>query len=211
MNYLMTFLEGFASFISPCILPLIPLYISYFSGNEKENTKKTLLNSIMFCLGFSFIFILMAVFASSVGLFINANLKIIKIIFGVVCIIFGLLYMEIFKTKLLNKIFSINFDVKNLNIFRSFIFGILFSISHAPCTGPFLGSALMLIIKEQNVINGVLLMLAYCVGIGIPFIVSAILIDKIKVVFDFIKNHYGVVKIVAGVLLIISGLYLIFM
>ncbi len=207
----MTFLEGFASFISPCILPLIPLYVSYFSGSEKENTKKTIINAIVFCIGFSLIFILMAIFASSVGLFINTNIRTINIVFGIICIIFGLFYMEIFKIKIFNKTINIPFDVKNLNIIRSFIFGVLFSISHAPCTGPFLGSALMLIIKEQKLFNGVILMITYCVGIGIPVIISAVLVDKLKIIFDFIKNHYNIVKIIAGLLLIVTGIYLILM
>ena len=209
MNYLMTFLEGFASFISPCILPLIPLYISYFSGSEKDNTKKTLLNAIIFCLGFTLIFILMAVFASSLGVAINQHIKIIKLIFGIICIIFGLLYMDIFKFKVLGKSFNFKFDVSNLNIIRSFVFGIFFSVSHAPCTGMFLGAALMLITKEQNILQGILLMLTYSLGIGIPFIISALLIQKLKTVFDFIKKHFKAVKIIAGILLIITGIYLI--
>lgn len=209
MNYIMTFLEGFASFISPCILPLIPLYVSYFSGNENGNTKKALVNAISFCLGFSLIFILTAVFASTLGLFINSNLKIIKLLFGIICMIFGLVYMNVLKLNLFNNALNIKLDLSNLNIFRSFIFGILFSISHAPCVGPFIGAALMLIIKEQNIIRAITLMISYCVGISIPFLISAILIDKAKVVFTFIKKHYMIVKIIAGLLLILTGIYLI--
>ena len=208
MNYLMTFLEGFASFISPCILPLIPMYISYFSGNEKANTKKTLANAIMFCLGFTIIFILMAVFASTLGVIINEHIHTIKIIFGIICILMGILYMDIFKFKLFGKTINFKFDVTNLNLVRSFIFGMLFSISHAPCTGAFLGSALMLVTKQQDMLQGVLLMLTYSVGMAIPFIISALLIQKLKTVFDFIKKHYRVVKIIAGILLIITCIYL---
>ena len=209
MNYLMTFLEGFASFISPCILPLIPMYISYFSGSEKDNAKKTLLNAIMFCVGFTIIFILMAVFASSLGALINNYISIIKVFFGIICIIWGLLYMDILKFKLFSKSLNIKFDVTNLNIFRSFIFGMLFSVSHAPCTGMFLGAALMLITKEQDMLQGILLMLTYSIGIAIPFIISALLIQKMKVLFDFIKKHFKVIKIIAGILLILTGIYLI--
>ena len=209
MNYLMTFLEGFASFISPCILPLIPMYISYFSRSEKDNTKKTLTNAIMFCLGFTLIFILMAVFASSLGVIINQHINIIKIVFGIICILFGILYMDIFKFKMLGKSLNFKFDVTNLNVFRSFVFGILFSVSHVPCTGAFLGSALMLVTKEQDMLQGILLMITYSIGIGIPFIISALLVQKMKTVFDFIKKHFRVVKIIAGILLIFTGLYLI--
>ena len=96
-----------------------------------------------------------------------------------------------------------------MNIFRSFLFGILFSISHAPCVGAFLSSALMLIVKEQDIIKGLILMSLYSIGLGIPFILSALLIEKSKVVFNFIKKHYNVVKAISGALLIISGIYLI--
>ena len=209
MNYLMTFLEGFASFISPCILPLIPMYISYFSGSTKDNTKKTLFNALMFCLGFTLIFILMAFFVSSLGMIINKYISIIKIVFGIICIVWGLLYMDIFKLKFFGKSLNIKYDVTNLNLIRSFIFGILFSISHAPCTGVFLGAALMLIAKEQNILQGFLLMLTYSFGIAIPFIISALLIQKMKTLFNFIKKHFKVIKIIAGILLILTGIYLI--
>ncbi len=209
MDYLMTFLEGFASFVSPCILPLIPMYISYFSGSEKDNTKKTFLNALMFCFGFTIIFILMAIFASSFGIVINQHINIIKTIFGIICIIFGILYMDIFKFKLLSKSLNLKFDVTNLNMIRSFVFGMLFSVSHAPCTGMFLGAALMIITKEQSLLQGILLILTYSIGIAIPFIISALLINKMKALFSFIKKHFRVIKIIAGILLILTGVYLI--
>ncbi len=210
MDYFLTFLEGFASFISPCILPLVPMYISYFSGTQESGTKKALTNSFFFVLGFMAIFILMAIFASSLGIFINENIKTIKIVFGFLMILLGFIYMDLIKiTGISSYTAKNNYDVKNLNPIRSFVFGVLFSISHTPCVGVFLGSALMLISAEQDVIKGILLMLLYSLGIGIPFIFSAVLIEKLKNVFGVIKKNYKVVKIISGVLLIATGLYFI--
>ncbi len=210
MDYLLTLIEGVASFISPCILPLVPMYISYFSGAQKSDTKKTFINSLFFVLGFTLIFILMAVFASSLGILINNNITFIKIIFGLLMILLGLIYMDLIKISgLFFNSKQYKFDVNNLNPLRSFVFGLLFSVSHLPCVGVFLGSALMLISTEQNVIKGIILMLFYSLGIGIPFVISAILIEKIKVVFKVIKKNYKVVKIISGSILIISGIYFI--
>jgi cytochrome c-type biogenesis protein len=147
MTYLLTFLEGLASFVSPCILPLVPLYISYFSGANATNTKKAFTNSLFFVLGFTLIFVLMAVLTSTLGAFISSNMRYIKYIFGALTIILGLIYLDIFKLKFLNSALNIKFDLTSLNVFRSFIFGILFSVSHTPCIGYFIGSALMLVIR----------------------------------------------------------------
>lgn len=97
MDYILTFLEGVASFISPCLLPMLPIYISYFAGQENKSMKKTVLNSIGFVLGFTIVFLILSIFASTFGSFISNNLKILKIIFGVVIIILGLNYMQVLK------------------------------------------------------------------------------------------------------------------
>ena len=104
MDYILTFLEGIASFISPCLLPMVPIYISYFIGEDDNSNKKAILNSIGFVLGFTTIFILLAIFASKLGIIISENIKYIKIIFGIVIIILGLNYMEIFNIKFLQRI-----------------------------------------------------------------------------------------------------------
>ena len=97
MDYLMTFIEGIASFISPCVLPMLPIYISYFAGKDEENKNKALINAFGFVLGFSIIFIILSIFASTFGKMIASHLKYIKIIFGIIIIILGLNYIEIIK------------------------------------------------------------------------------------------------------------------
>ena len=118
--------------------------------------------------------------------------------------------MQILKLNFLNRTKRFKTDTQNLNFFKSIIFGILFSISWTPCIGTFLSSALLLIAKQQNVIEGITLMLVYSVGLGIPFIISAVLIEKLKEMFNFIKRNYDKVKIISGLILIVMGIYMIF-
>lgn len=210
MEYVFTFLEGFASFISPCLLPMLPIYISYFMGDKENDNKKTIINSIGFVLGFTIVFLLMAIFASTLGIFVSKYLKYIKVIFGIIVILLGLNYMEVLNFKFLNNSKGINMKVKNLNFLKSMLFGILFSISWTPCVGTFLGSALLLVAKGNDLLKGIILMLLYSVGLGIPFVISVILMEKLKSIFDFIKKNYGVIKKICGIVLIIMGIYIMF-
>jgi len=187
---------------------MVPIYISYFIGENNDN-KKAILNSVGFVLGFTIIFLILSIFASSLGTILSSNIKYIKILFGIVIILFGLNYMEALKLGFLNKTKSKNMDMKNFNFFKAMLFGILFSISWTPCIGTFLSSALLLIAKGQDIFKGIVMMFLYSIGLGIPFIISAILIEKLKKVFDFIKKHYEVIKRISGVILIIAGIYMI--
>lgn len=208
MTYLFTFLEGFASFISPCILPLLPAYISYFAGSEQKKSK-ALTNSISFVIGFSIVFILLAIIANRVGNTITAYIKYEKIFFGILIIFLGLNYIEIIKVNLFNKFKKFNANVKDLNFIKTFIFGMLFSISMTPCVGTFLSSALLLIASEENIVKGLILIILYCIGLGLPFIISSVLIDRLKNIFNFIKKNFRIVKNISGAVLIIMGIYLI--
>ena len=210
MDYILTFLEGIASFISPCLLPMVPIYISYFIGEDDNNNKKAILNSLGFVLGFTTVFLILSIFASQLGAVLSSNIKYIKIFFGIVIILFGLNYMGYLKIGFLNKSKVKNIDTKNFNFFKSMLFGILFSVSWTPCIGTFLSSALLLIAKEQDMLKGIIMMLLYSIGLGIPFIISAILIEKLNNVFNFIKKHYDVIKKVSGVILIGAGVYMKF-
>ena len=211
MDYVFTFLEGIASFISPCLLPMLPIYISYFIGEDDKNTSKAVINASGFVLGFTIVFLVLSIFASQLGIFISSNIKYIKIVFGIIIILFGLNYMEIFKIKFLNKSKVINANTKNLNFIKAMLFGILFSISWTPCIGTFLSSALLLVAKQQDMIKGILLMVVYSIGLGIPFIISVALIEKLKEMFNFIKKNYNAIKKISGIILIAMGVYTIFL
>lgn len=208
MEFLFTFIEGIASFVSPCLLPMIPIYISYFAGKDEKKTSKALINSCGFVLGFTTIFIVLAIFASKLGIILSENIKYIKIVFGIVIILLGLNYMDILNIKFLNKTSFKKFDNKNLNFIKAFAFGCLFSISWTPCIGTFLSSALLMIAKQQEMAKGILLMLVYSIGLGIPFIISTLLIEKLKEVFNFIKKNYNIVKKISGAILILMGFYM---
>lgn len=210
MEFLFTFLEGIASFISPCVLPMLPIYISYFAGKEDSKTSRALLNSIGFVIGNTIIFILFAIIASYAGALALGIQKYIKILFGVVIIILGLNYMGILKIKFLNKEIGIKKKIDDFTFFKTILFGMMFSISWTPCIGSFLGSALLLIANKQNILQGILLMLIYSIGFGIPFIISAVLIEKLKNFYNLIKKNYKTIKIISGIILIVMGVYVIF-
>ena len=152
---------------------------------------------------------ILSIFASQLGVVLSNNIRYIKIFFGIIIILFGLNYMEFLNIGFLNKSKMKNLNTKNLNFFKSMLFGMLFSVSWTPCIGTFLSSALLLISKEQNILKGLIMMLLYSIGLGIPFIISAILIEKLKNIFEFIKKHYDVIKRISGVILIVAGIYMI--
>ena len=210
MEYIFTFLEGIASFISPCLLQMLKIYIYYFMGEEEDNKKKVVINSIGFVLGFTIVFLILSIFASTLGNLVSEYIKYIKIVFGIIIIFLGLNYMGVLKLNFLNKTKQVKANTKNLNFFKTIMFGILFSISWTPCIGTFLSSALLLIAKEQELLKGIILMFIYSIGLGIPFIISAVLIEKMKEIFDFIKKNYTKVKIISGLILIGMGIYTIF-
>ena len=207
MQYLITFLEGIISFISPCMLPMIPLYISYFSGDNKDNRRKTILSSIAFVIGFTLVFCILGLFAGTIGQVLTKYKRIVNLICGIIIILFGLTYLDFIKIPFFK---GMKKKEKVTGVFSAFIFGIIFSINLTPCIGAFLGSALMMASSSQNMIEGVLLLFVYSLGLGIPFILSAVLLDKLKNTFNFIKKHYKVINVVCGVFLIIIGILMAF-
>ena len=207
MTYIITFLEGIITFISPCLLPMLPIYISFFAGGNgnKSGKSKALINAVSFVIGFTVVFVILGVFAGTLGRLLMRYQTAVNIVSGLLVIVFGLNFIGILKIPLLNKTFKLNADTKDLGIVSSFIFGVIFSIGWTPCVGAFLGSALMLVSQQGSVIKGILMMLCYSAGLGIPFILAAVLIDKLKSTFNFIKKNYGIINIISGVVLILVG------
>ncbi len=207
MIYLVTFLEGLISFISPCMLPMIPIYITYFTGdvNKKNNT---IINSIAFVIGFTVVFCILGIFAGTIGGLLKNYQNIVNIICGIIVIIFGLNYLEfinirIFKSKGKN-------NKKITGVFSAFIFGVIFSMNLTPCVGAFLGSAIMMASVSGTVLKGISLLFVYSLGLGIPIIVSALFIKKLNSVFNFIKKHYKIINNICGIFLIIIGIAMAF-
>ena len=205
MQYVISFLEGIITFISPCLLPMLPIYISYFAGGGERSTKKTLTGAIGFVVGFTVVFTLMGALAGTVGSFLKEHQTAVNIISGIVVIFFGLNFLGVFKLNLFRGS-DRSVDTSNMGFFSAVLFGMIFSLGWTPCVGAFLGSALMLASQQGSVLVGTLMLLAYSLGLGVPFILSAVLIDKLKSAFDWIKRNYKVINIVSGSLLVGIGI-----
>lgn len=205
MQYLISFLEGIVTFISPCLLPMLPIYISYFAGGSERSTAKTLRCALGFVLGFTAVFVAMGALAGTVGSFLIRYQTIVNIILGGIVVLFGLNFLGLVN---LNIFRGMQGGVKtaDMNFWSAMIFGVVFSVGWTPCVGVFLGSALMLASQQGSALVGTLMLLSYSLGLGVPFLVSAVLIDQLKGTFNFIKRNYAVVNRVCGGLLILVGL-----
>lgn len=205
MQYVLLFLEGIITFISPCLLPMLPIYISYFSASE-EGRGKALTNSMGFVLGFTLVFVAMGAFAGVVGRLIREYTTILNAVTGLIVIVFGLNFLGVLKIGFLNFMGNRDVNVKKLGFFSSMLFGLAFSISWTPCVGAFLGSALMMASLGGSLLHGISMLLTFSLGLGIPFVASALLIDQLKGTFDFVKRNYKTINLVSGGLLIVVGI-----
>lgn len=205
MQYLISFLEGIITFISPCLLPMLPIYISYFAGGAQRETSRTIKCALGFVLGFTVVFVAMGALAGTVGSFLREYQTAVNIVSGAIVVLFGLSFMGVFNLKLF-KGSSRSVDTQNLGFISALVFGMIFSIGWTPCVGAFLGSALMLASQQGHVLEGMIMLLAYSLGLGIPFLISAVLIEKLKAAFDWIKRNYRIINLVCGGLLVITGI-----
>lgn len=205
MQYLIAFLEGIITFISPCLLPMLPIYVSYFAGGGERSAGKTLKTALGFVLGFTLVFVAMGALAGTVGYFFKSHQTAVNLISGLVVIFFGLNFLGIVKLNLFRGS-GRAVDARSLGFFSALAFGVIFSLGWTPCVGAFLGSALMLASQQGHVVGGVIMLLVYSLGLGIPFILSAVLIDKLKSTFGWIKAHYQIINRISGGLLVLIGI-----
>jgi cytochrome c-type biogenesis protein len=218
MSFFIAFVAGLTSFFSPCVIPLIPAYISFITGlsleelketRQIQNTQRIIINIILFILGFSSIFIILGIVANSLGTLIIKNQHILKIIGGIIIILLGLHILGLFKLKFLEYEHKINIRTKGLYYVGSFIVGITFALAWTPCVGPILAVILTLAATQETLSNGIFLLAWYSLGLGIPFLISGILINKL---LNFIRNAgrlIRIINIITGIFLIIIGLLLI--
>lgn len=204
MQYIISFLEGIITFVSPCLLPMIPIYVSYFAGGGERSRKKTFLGALGFVLGFTAVFMMLGALAGTIGSFLKQYQTAVNIISGLVVIFFGLNFLGVLKLNLFRGMTK-TIRTDNMGFFSSMLFGMIFSIGWTPCVGAFLGSALMLASQQGHVLEGILMLLAYSIGLGIPFTLSAVLIDYLKSTFDFIKKHYQIINLISGIFLVLIG------
>lgn len=202
MSWFITFLEGILSFISPCTLPLVPVYISYFAGS-KNTRGHALLCSLLFVAGFCLVFVILGAFAGTVGAFFTKYKTIVNIVLGIIICIYGLSVLNILHLPMPRFSFK---SFKVSSVFSSFLLGIIFSLALTPCTGAFLGSALMLAANSASFAQGVFLLFTYSLGLGAPFILAALLTDSIFSIFSSIQKHRIVIERICGIFLIITGI-----
>lgn len=205
MQYVISFLEGIITFISPCLLPMLPIYISYFAGGGERSTGKTLKGALGFVTGFTVIFVVMGALAGTVGSFLREYQTVVNILSGLIVIFFGLNFLGVFKLNLFRGS-SRSVKTDNMGFFSAMVFGVIFSIGWTPCVGAFLGSALMLASQQGHVAEGMLMLLVYSLGLGIPFVLSAVLIDYLKSAFNWIKKNYQIINLVSGGFLVFVGI-----
>ncbi|MHB1453340.1 MAG: cytochrome c biogenesis CcdA family protein [Saccharofermentanales bacterium] len=225
MEYILSFLEGIITFISPCILPMFPIYLSYFAGNtvesdldpqsggaveRKPRISPVVKNVVGFVIGFTLVFTALGTFAGSVGRVLNDYSVVVNIIGGSIIILFGLHFTGLVSIPILDRSRKIEFKARKLGFISSVLFGIVFSIGWTPCVGVFLGSALMLAASQDSVFRGTSMLFAYSLGLAVPFLLSAIFIERLKSTFIFIKKHYRIINLISGILLVIVGIMMMF-
>lgn len=212
ITYIGVFLEGLLSFLSPCVLPLLPLYLSYLAGqdhlDDKYDIKKLFISTLFFVLGICFTFFLLAISIESIKTFITNYQNTISIVSGTLLIVFGLHELGVIHINVLDLQLKINnkLDLKKMNVLKAFIFGFIFSFGYSPCIGPLLSSALFMAASNPN---GYLYIVAYGLGLVIPFLISGLLANSILKFFKEKKKIIFTLYKVAGIILICFGIYLI--
>jgi len=215
VTYPAALLAGFISFVSPCVLPLIPGYLSFISGvsmeemqsreNRGEVTRKVAINSLFFVMGFSVVFILLGWAASSVGRFLLSYLHIFNKIAGVVLVILGLHVMGILRIRFLNYEKRFQARTKPIGVWGAFLIGLAFAFGWTPCIGPILGSVLTMAANSESQWQGVGLLTVYSAGLGIPFFLTAMAFNRFIGFFGWMRKHFRAVEIVSGVFLVTVG------
>ena len=211
-EYLIAFGAGLISFLSPCVLPLIPGYISYISGQSlQEILNKKEINFfplILFCLGFSTVFVILGASASFLGQTLLQNSEILRIVAGIIIIIFSLQLIGIINIPYLN--FEKRFDAKeSRNILFPYVIGVAFGFGWTPCIGPILGSILALASIEETLSRAVILLISYSLGLAIPFVLSGYLIQRFLLFSKNFKKNINLISKIGGITLLVTGILIL--
>ncbi len=218
VSWVLAFLAGVVSFLSPCVLPLIPGYVSMVSKlsfdeltdtSYQGKTSKIIIPSIFFVLGFSFVFILLGASASFIGTYIQEHKRLLLQISGATIIVFGLFSMEIIKIPQLYRDRKFNFNIGNLGLIGIFLLGIAFGFGWTPCVGPILASILLYASTSNNTLEGAFLLFIYSLGLGLPFLITGLALSKSLSAFGWIKRHYNIYKIIVGGTLVVVGILML--
>ncbi|HBL8725924.1 TPA: redoxin family protein [Clostridioides difficile] len=208
-------MEGIVSFFSPCILPILPIYLSILSNSSVENLKEgktsfigssLFKNTIFFALGISTTFFILGSSVKVLSMFFNENKDLIMFIGGIIIIIMGLFYMGIIKSSILNREKRFNVKFKEMKAITAFILGFTFSFGWTPCIGPILASVLVMVSSSSNHLSANLLIAVYTIGFILPFIITAMFYSKLFKTIDKIKSNMEIIKKIGGIILIVSGI-----
>ena len=203
------FVEGLAAFLSPCILPMLPLYLLYLAGETEEAQARPLLKILCFILGFTLVFLLLGAGATAIGQLLHQYQGWLGRIGGLVMILLGLSYMGVFQLPFFHRI-KCGSAPKKLSPLKAIAFGAALAVSWTPCIGPLLGSALLMAGKSASLWGGLLLLLCFSLGLGIPFLATGLLYHKLSGVLAFLKRHTRTIQLFSGALLILAGLTMLF-
>jgi cytochrome c-type biogenesis protein len=221
VSLLAAFAAGFLSFVSPCVLPLIPGYISFISGASMDEMRggavtaptttraQIFLTSLAFVIGFSLVFVALGASATAVGKFMFARLPLLSKIAGVVLIIFGLHTMGVFRLALLDTEKRVQTQRKPAGPLGAMLVGIAFAFGWTPCIGPILGGILAIAGSKDSVWEGVALLAVYSLGLGIPFLITSLAINQFFAAAKRIRNYYHAIELASGALLVVIGLLIV--
>jgi cytochrome c-type biogenesis protein len=213
---LAAFTAGIASFVSPCVLPLVPGYLSYISGVSMEEMRRSdqrsavlgrvMLNSLFFILGFTTVFVALGATASAIGQAIEGQRVLFMRVAGVLVVIFGLHMAGVFKIGFLNYEKRFGQGIKRLGLLGSFLVGFSFAFGWTPCVGPILAAILAYASTQETVGKGVLLLVTYSLGLGVPFFLAGIGLNVFFGFFERVKRYFRIVEILSGALLVVLGI-----
>lgn len=211
---------GFISFVSPCVLPVVPAYLSFVSGMsideirtsgvDASRRRQVLLNCLAFVAGFSVVFIALGASASAVGVFLRQHMGILAKVAGVVIVLFGLNTLGLIRIPFLNYEKRFHQNRKASGLAGSFVVGLAFAFGWTPCIGPILGAILGMASTQERVGEGMVLLTAYSLGLGIPFLLAGLSVDRFFQLSSQVKKRFRVVEIVSGILLIAIGVMIFF-
>ena len=209
LSYLLCFVEGLLAFVSPCILPLLPVYVFYLAGvSDYADVRhpRLIKNSIAFVAGFSLVFVALGATASFLGQFLQENISMIRKIGGLIMIVLGLNFAGVIRLNFLNVDKHLPYHAQKLDFFASVVFGMVFAFGWTPCVGAFLGSALLLAGNAESIWQGITMLLLFSAGLGLPFILFALLFDRAGPLLKAMQRYHRAISIISGLVLILAGI-----